>query len=247
MHMLLAALLLAMPCESLKSLSLPNATITRAGMVGSGQFTPPGGGQGRGAAAFKDVPEFCRIAITLKPTSDSDIKVEVWLPTKRWNGNFQAAGNGGLAGSIGFAAMAGFLRDGYAAAGTDTGHEGMTGEFIIGHPEKLKDYAYRAFHEMTVASKAIIKAYYGSGPKLSVLNIVEAAAVRLCPRLSGIRKIMMRSLYPALSMYTRRGCTLGRHGFMTPLTKRRRATSLRKNIQRFIRLRWISVMIWPTA
>ena len=85
-------------------------------------------------------------------------------------GNFQAAGNGGMAGSIGFAAMGGFLRSGYAAAGTDTGHEGMTGEFIIGHPEKLKDYAHRAFHEMTVTSKAVIAAYYGNGPKLSVLN-----------------------------------------------------------------------------
>src|SRR5262249_49191447 len=114
--------------------------------------------------------EFCRVAITLKPTSDSDIKVEVWMPTRNWNGNFQAAGNGGLAGSIGFAAMAGFVRDGYAAAGTNTGHEGMTGEFIIGHSAKLKDYAYRAFHEMTVASKALVKAYYGNGPKLSVLN-----------------------------------------------------------------------------
>ncbi len=170
MYVLLAALFLVTPCESLKSLSLPNATITRAETVGAGQFTPPSGGQGRGAGVFRDVPEFCRVAVTAKPTSDSDIKVEVWLPTKTWNGNFQAAGNGGLAGSIGFAAMAGFVRDGYAAAGTDTGHEGMTGEFIIGHPEKLKDYAYRAFHEMTVASKTIIKAHYGNGPKLSVLN-----------------------------------------------------------------------------
>jgi feruloyl esterase len=166
---ILAALLLATPCESLKSLSLPNTTITMAQIVASGQFTQGGGG-GRGAGAFRDVPEFCRVAATLKPTSDSDIKIEVWLPASRWNGNFQAAGNGGMAGSIGYAAMGGFVRNGFAAAGTDTGHVGMTGEFIIGHPEKLKDYAYRAFHEMTVTSKAVIQAYYGSAPKLSVLN-----------------------------------------------------------------------------
>ena len=169
MSFIFAVLLLAAPCDSLKSVSLPNTTITMAQTVAAGQFTPPGAGA-RGAAAFKEVPEFCRVAATLKPTSDSDIKIEVWMPTSGWNGNLQAAGNGGLAGSIGFAAMAGFVRAGFAATGTDTGHEGMNGEFIPGHPEKLKDYAYRAFHEMTAASKAIIKAYYGEGPKLSVLN-----------------------------------------------------------------------------
>jgi feruloyl esterase len=170
MYIILVALLSAAPCDSLKSLSLPNTTITLAQTVAAGQFTPSGGGGGRGAAAFREVPEFCRVAATLKPTSDSDIKMEIWMPTAGWNGNFQAAGNGGLAGSIGFAAMGGFVRNGFAAAGTDTGHEGMTGEFIIGHPEKLKDYAYRAFHEMTATSKAVIAAYYGNGPKLSVLN-----------------------------------------------------------------------------
>src|SRR5438034_491131 len=146
MHLILAALLLAAPCDTLKSVSLPNTTITTAETVAAGQFTQPGAGA-RGGAAFRDVPEFCRVAATLKPTSDSDIKIEVWMPTSGWNGNLQAAGNGGLAGSIGFAAMGGFVRTGFAATGTDTGHEGMNGEFIPGHPEKLKDYAYRAFHE----------------------------------------------------------------------------------------------------
>ena len=152
MSFIFAALLLAAPCDSLKSVSIPNTTITTAQTVAAGQFTQPGAGA-RGAAVFKDVPEFCRVAATLKPSSDSDIKIEIWMPTSAWNGNLQAAGNGGLAGSIGFAAMAGFVRAGFAATGTDTGHEGMNGEFIAGHPEKLKDYAYRAFHEMTVASK----------------------------------------------------------------------------------------------
>ena len=113
-----AALLLAMPCDSLKSVSLPNTTITTAQTVAAGQFTAPGGGA-RGAAAFKEVPEFCRVAATLKPTSDSDIKIEVWMPTSGWNGNLEAAGNGGLAGSIGFAAMGGFVRAGFAAASSD--------------------------------------------------------------------------------------------------------------------------------
>ena len=66
------------------------------------------------------------------------------------------AGNGGWAGSIGFGEMANMVREGYATAGTDTGHTGFTGSFLIGHPEKAIDFGYRAYHEMTVAAKAII-------------------------------------------------------------------------------------------
>lgn len=42
---------------------------------------------------------------TLTPSSDSDIKVEVWLPTSRWNNDFQAIGNGGWNGTMGYAAL----------------------------------------------------------------------------------------------------------------------------------------------
>src|SRR5262245_57587305 len=117
MSFLLAALLLAAPCDSLKSVSIPNTTIITAQTVGAGQLTVAGGGA-RGAAAFKDVPGFCPVAATLKPPSDSDIKIEVWMPTSGWNGSLEAAGNGGLAGSIGFAAMGGFVRAGFSATGT---------------------------------------------------------------------------------------------------------------------------------
>ena len=84
-----------------------------------------------------------------------------------WNGKFQATGNGGWSGAIGFAAMGQALARGYATTGTDTGHEGGSGSFALGHPEKLVDFGYRAVHLMTVQAKAIIAAYYGRGPQLS--------------------------------------------------------------------------------
>ena len=40
-------------------------------------------------------------------------------------------------------AMAAALVDGYATAGTDTGHTGGTAAFAIGHPEKVIDLGYR--------------------------------------------------------------------------------------------------------
>jgi tannase/feruloyl esterase len=89
------------------------------------------------------------------------------MPAANWNGKYQAVGNGAFSGAIGLAAMAGPLARGYATSSTDTGHPGNTARFAFGHPEKLVDFGWRAVHEMTVTSKAIIAAYYESGPRLS--------------------------------------------------------------------------------
>src|SRR5439155_105962 len=119
---------------------------------------------------IKNLPAFCRVAATLTPTSDSEIKVEVWLPASGWNGKLQAVGNGGWAGSISYPAMGEALRRGYATSSTDTGHSGGNARFALGHPEKLIDYAWRSEHEMTVNAKAIIAAFYGNAPRLSYWN-----------------------------------------------------------------------------
>ena len=159
----------AASCESVVTLNLPNVKVTSASEVAPGAFSPPGA-QARGGgpgAAFAGLPTFCRVAATLTPSSDSDIKIEVWLPTSGWNGKFQAVGNGAWQGSIGYAAMAEALRRGYATSSTDTGHVGGSASFGMGHPEKVTDFAYRSEHEMTVTAKAIVNAYYGSAPKFS--------------------------------------------------------------------------------
>ncbi|MGD1097490.1 MAG: tannase/feruloyl esterase family alpha/beta hydrolase [Bryobacteraceae bacterium] len=162
----------AASCDSLAALALPDTTITMAQLVPAGQFSLPGDGQtkGKGANPYKDLPEFCRVAAALKPTSDSDIKVEVWLPASGWNGKFQAVGNGGWAGVISYSAMAEAIRAGYASASTDTGHVGGRGTFALDHPEKLIDFGWRSEHEMTVKAKAVTRAFYGSAPRLSYWN-----------------------------------------------------------------------------
>jgi feruloyl esterase len=136
-------------------------------MIAAGGFTPPGG---RDAQQYRKLPAFCRVAAVLRPSNDSDIKVEVWLPAAGWNGKFQGVVEGALAGSIPYALMAPALADGYATAGTDTGHEGNNAEFMPAHPEKLIDFAYRAIHEMARQGKSIIAAYYGDAPKKSYFN-----------------------------------------------------------------------------
>src|SRR5215813_8612748 len=162
----------AATCDSLSTLALKETTVTMARLVPAGQFSPAGERQtaGRGGNPYKDLPEFCRVAATLKPSSDSDIKVEVWLPASGWNGKFQAVGNGGWAGVISYAAMADAIRAGYATASTDTGHVGGRGTFALDHPEKLIDFSWRSEHEMTVKAKDVIRSLYGTAPRLSYWN-----------------------------------------------------------------------------
>jgi hypothetical protein len=112
------------------------------------------------------------VQATLTPTSDSDIKVEVWLPSSGWNGKFVGIGNGIWAGQLSYSQLADPLKRGYAVATTDTGHSGngLTAEWAIGHPEKLVDFGHRAVHEMTVTAKRAIEAFYGRGPSHSLWN-----------------------------------------------------------------------------
>jgi feruloyl esterase len=170
-----AALAAPTPCGNLKSISLPNTTITMAESVPAGTFTPPPGpaapeGQRGGVPpAVLTVPSLCRVAAILRPSSDSEIAMEVWLP-ETWNGKFQFVGGGGWAGVISYPALVAAVNEGYATASTDTGHKGGNANFAIGHPEKVVDFAYRAVHESTVKAKAIMTTFYDRGPKFSYWN-----------------------------------------------------------------------------
>ncbi len=185
-HLLVAALILfatvavagdlaaapAQRCEDLASLKLTNATITAAERIDAGAFRPPTPGGGP-AQAFSQLPAFCRVAVTSKPSSDSDIKIEVWLPASGWNSKFQGIGNGGFAGTIELTGLADAVSRGYASASTDTGHaeaNGTSAEWALHHPEKIVDFGHRAIHETAVNAKAVIRAFYGEDPRRSYFS-----------------------------------------------------------------------------
>lgn len=162
-----AAAAQGLPCAELPSLATPETTIVSATVVPAGPFVWPEGAfrvPGTEKESPAQLPAHCRIAMLLKPTDNSNINVELWLPEADWNGKFMATGNGGWAGAIqGYDAMQNALRRGYATAATDTGHsaaDGPFGSFALGHPEKVIDFAYRSIHLMTVRAKEIIAAHY---------------------------------------------------------------------------------------
>jgi len=123
------------------------------------------------------LPPFCRVQGVSRPSSDSSIFFEVWLPQPAaWNSRFLSAGEGGYAGNPPYTrdgndgSMDELLRRGYATAGTDTGHKATDVAWAVGHPDKALDYLYRAKHLSTVAAKGVIAAHYGRPPSYSYFN-----------------------------------------------------------------------------
>ena len=159
-------------CEQLARLTLPNTNITAAQTVAAGAFLPPAtmapwlAGD---PSFFKRLSAFCRVMAVAKPSADSDIKIEIWMPLSGWNGKFRGQGNGGFAGEIDYRSLGLAIAQGYASAATDTGHAagGTDANWALGHPEKIIDFAYRAIHEMTVVGKATVSAFYGDAPRHS--------------------------------------------------------------------------------
>src|SRR5579864_4180518 len=171
---------MATPCTNLLSLNLPDTTITSAADNTTGVFGPPGPTQITG------LPYFCRVTATLIPTSDSNIKIEVWLPETKWNGRFLGTGGGGFQGIISYNELASGITAGFASANSDlgTGSSGCSPLYcgsdgnmgnplatafgdpatpatgLFGHPERIKDFGYRAIHLMTVRGKEIADAFY---------------------------------------------------------------------------------------
>lgn len=162
-------------CGDLAKLNLPDTTISAAAEIAAGAFAPPNGTVTLPAAAtaptaYRGLPPFCRVAGSITPVPGSAIGFEVWLP-KNWNGRFVGIGNGGTAGFIFYPDMAQPLSRGYAVGATDTGHSGGMADWsFVAHREKLMDNSYRAVHEMTAKSKAVIEAHYGSGANRSYWN-----------------------------------------------------------------------------
>jgi feruloyl esterase len=154
----------ASSCEGLAGLSLIDGKIAMSVSEPAGTLT------GLSEKPLENLPAFCRVAATLMPSSDSSIRIEVWMPATGWNGKYEGTGNGGYAGGIAFQSLADGLRGGYAVANTDMGTSGLPGrdgDGLVGHPERWRDWGSRSTHEMTVAAKQIVRAFYGKEPEFS--------------------------------------------------------------------------------
>ncbi len=146
-------------CDSLAGATIPGATVTGISTVTS--LTA------YGKAVTLPAPA-CQVLLTARPSGDSDVRIAVLIPqAAAWNGKFVQVGNGGFAGQIPWGSLATAAAKGYAAAGTDDGHQDEDGEsakWALGHPEKVTDFGWRAVKTTTDVASAVLAAY-GAAPK----------------------------------------------------------------------------------
>src|SRR6266849_5518138 len=158
-------------CARLTSLRFEgNTTVTAATEVTTGTLTTPTG------QLLTGLPDFCRVQGLSRPSRDSNIYFEVWLPTSTWNRKFLSSGEGGYAGALNYTRLGldggldEIVRRGYATASTDTGHVSTDTWWAVGHRERAVDYLYRSKHLVTVAAKGLIRSFYGRPPTHSYYN-----------------------------------------------------------------------------
>ncbi len=153
-------------CADMKNLNLPNVEITEAEKVAEGLYKAPKDPFSLwhkvGMAVDEKVPAFCRVHGTIRPTSDSEIHFEVWMPEKGWDGRFYQVGNGADSGYIDYRTLAETIRRGHAAANTDDGRPKQEGwKWAPEHPEKVADHSWRGQKATSDASRKIVESYYG--------------------------------------------------------------------------------------
>ena len=158
---------MAAPCDRLSEAKIVDGVVTAARIVAPGEFTPSSGGDG---GNFKGLPSFCRVEVTLRPSADSDIAVETWMPVDGWNGKFLAVGNGGWAGSLSYGAMADALRRGYATSVDRHGPRGGSSTVRLGASGKADRLQLSLRTRDGRGCQGPHRRFYGNGPRWSVLQ-----------------------------------------------------------------------------
>ena len=145
----------AADCAGLATLTPGDSTVTSAALVAAGTVI-----------SNQTVPvNFCRVQGVARPSDDSEIKWEVWLPegAAGWTGRMKVNGTGGYSGATPYNRLAQDIGDGFVTAGSNMGHDGgESPAWTLNHPEKVKDWGLRAHYSVATAAKALAAAYFGS-------------------------------------------------------------------------------------
>jgi feruloyl esterase len=152
------------PCDLkvLTSLAIDGVEVRAVTSVSADGFAPTAGG-----APLTSVPAFCRIEASTRTSPDSLVNFEVWIP-QSWNGKIVVTGNGGYSNVPTYRDMAHALRQGYVAAGGDTGHQTPTPDDLlwgVGHPERILDWGTRSIHAITGPARTIVERLQNRPPR----------------------------------------------------------------------------------
>ncbi|KAI5467637.1 tannase and feruloyl esterase [Mariannaea sp. PMI_226] len=148
-------------------LTTPNTTIRFAQEIRAGTtVTFPENHSSCGRTEQTVHVDICRVAMVVKTSPTSSVDLEAWLPFD-WTGRFLSSGNGGLGGCILYEDLSHAVTNGFAAVGTNGGHDGLSGRAFYLNPGTIEDFAYRSVRISVAIGKDITEAFYGKRYKKS--------------------------------------------------------------------------------
>ncbi|KAJ8107527.1 hypothetical protein OPT61_g8803 [Boeremia exigua] len=148
-------------CASIASkLEIENGVVHFADFIAAGTNLSLPTNSSCGSTFQLITADICRIGLHVATGSNSGIEMETWLPSN-WTGRFLSTGNGGLNGCIKYTDMAYTSGAGFAATGTNNGHDGTSGLPFLNNAGVVEDFAYRALYTGTLVGKQITKEFYG--------------------------------------------------------------------------------------
>jgi imidazolonepropionase-like amidohydrolase len=146
----------AVACTQLTTAKLPQGRITVATDVAASTLSVPASFAYDRRATEAPVPARCEV--TLRRTGRPAGNVQLWLPNTRWNANLLVLGGGPADAKSASEA----LSKGYAVASADAGSP---------------------VHDVALAAKAVVAAYYGVSPRYSYL---ESRTADVAPTLAAV-------------------------------------------------------------
>jgi pimeloyl-ACP methyl ester carboxylesterase len=114
----------------------------------------------------ENVPQpYCKVTGYVIP----EISFEMRLPLAGWNHGFVLVGSGGWASNKFTFLCRGPLAKGYACIAGDGGHQFNDGLWMQSNAQAKIDWGYRATHVVALAGKALVEAFYGALPNISLM------------------------------------------------------------------------------
>ncbi|RDW77522.1 hypothetical protein BP6252_05575 [Coleophoma cylindrospora] len=156
-------------CSSLTFANLTSSSVRFASLIPAGSNFTGDSTETSYNTVQTDLPESCRVALTVQTSGNSTARYEIWFPTTAaWNNRFLTVGNGGWAGGINYPDIVSGLKRGFATMSTDTGHNSTQNDATwTNNTAAMIDFGHRALHLSTVAAKEALSVYYTAQPSFS--------------------------------------------------------------------------------
>ncbi|MFE5474119.1 tannase/feruloyl esterase family alpha/beta hydrolase [Nocardia sp. NPDC056541] len=159
-----------------------DASVVSVAINRTGQLNVPASAIGMPAFIEQDLPGYCEVVVHQQDPGGHTVEIRVWVPLT-WNGRFLGTAGGGNRTTAGLmsgdefrgATLANAVRNGFAAASTDSGVgrdprisdwqlDESTGEL---DDNLIENWVHRSTHDMTVIGKAVTTAIHGATPRFS--------------------------------------------------------------------------------